>query len=317
MPPVTWSTTQDIHPSSPFPDLDFHSPFPSPIPDPFDHPENPEELLIPKNCPSKSIIDDHQKTLNLAEAISLMTEELKHHDDKSGKAKAKDPDTFDGSNPCKLNSFLLICILYFHNNPSYADDDTKVTFALTYLHGTALDFFEPALSGLDDTPEWLDNWSAFIHTLCSQFGPIDPTADAKDSIDNLKMQDNQCILKYNIDFNRLSIQTGWNDNILWHCYYSGLAKHIKDIMGQQGKPPTLTEMKLLAHAIDSRHWEWLCERSCSNNPQPKSENKPKPNSKTKSDPSKNQLDTPILPLPAITLTHQQCHHPLETPLLTN
>ena len=132
-----------------------------------------------------------------------MTKELKRHDDKSGKAKAKDPDTFDGPDPCKLNSFCLLCNLYFRNNPSYADDSTKVTFALTYLHGMALDFFEPALSGLDDTPKWLNNWSAFIHTLHSQFGPIDSTADAKDSIDNLKMWDNQRIFKYNIDFNRL------------------------------------------------------------------------------------------------------------------
>ena len=200
-------------------------------------------------------MDNHQETPNLAEAISLMTEELKHHDDKSGKAKAKDLDTFDCSDPCKLNSFLLLCNLYSHNTPSYANDDAKVTFALTYLCGTALDFFEPALPRLDNTPEWLENWSAFVHTLCSQFGPIDSTADAKDSIDNLKMQDNQCILKYNIDLNRLSIQTGWNNDILWHHNYSGLAKRIKDIMGQQGKPPTLTEMKLLAHAIDSHHWE--------------------------------------------------------------
>ena len=117
---------------------------------------------------------------------------------------ARDP--VDGSNPHKLNNFLLLCNLYFQN--SYANDSAKITFALTYLHGMALDFFEPALSELDDTPEWLDNWSVFVHTLCSQFGPIDPTVDAKDSIDNLKMWDNQHILKYNIDSNRLSIQTG-------------------------------------------------------------------------------------------------------------
>ena len=224
MPPVTQSTTQDIYPSSPSPDLDFHSPSPSPIPDPSDHSENPKELLTPRNRPSKSIMDDHQETLNLVEAISLMTEELKCHDNKSGKAKAKDLDTFDNSNPRKLNSFLLLCNLYFCNNPSYADDNAKVTFVLTYLRGMALDFFEPALSRLDDTPEWLDNWSAFVHTLRSQFGPIDPTADAEDSIDNLKMWENQCIFKYNIDFNRLSIQTGWKDNVLWHCVLPNISR---------------------------------------------------------------------------------------------
>ena len=111
------------------------------------------------------------------------------------------------TDPHKLISFLLLCNLYFHNNLSYADDDIKVTFVLTYLHGTALNFFELAHSRLDD-------WSTFVHILCTQFSPIDPTADAEDSIDNLKMWDSQCILKYNIDFNRSAVQTGWSNNVL-------------------------------------------------------------------------------------------------------
>ena len=152
------------------------------------------------SCPSE-IPSDNEEAPNLAEAINLMTEELKCLNNKNGKAKAKELDTFDGSDPHKLTSFLLLCNFYFHNNLSYANDDAKVTFALTYLCGMALDFFELALSGLDD-------WSVFVHILCTQSGPIDLTADAENSIDNLKMWDNQCILKYNIDFNRLAIQTG-------------------------------------------------------------------------------------------------------------
>ena len=139
--------------------------------------------------------------------------------------------------------------------------------------GTALDFLEPALSSLD-------NWSAFICILNTQFGPIDPTADAEDSIDKLKMQHNQCILKYNIDFNRLAIQICWSDNVLQHWYYSGLAKQIKDGMGQKGKPANLPKMKTLVHAIDSCH----CHRKSrsdklapnkDNKSQQKSEKKPK------------------------------------------
>ena len=156
---------------------------------------------------SSEIPSDNEEALNLAEAINLMTEELKCCDNKNGKAKAKEPDTFNGSDPYKLTSSLLLCNLYFHNNSSYADDNAKVTFALTYLCGMALNFFEPALSRLD-------NWSAFVHILHTQFGPIDLTADAENSIDTLKMRDNQRILKYNIDFNRLAIQTGWSNNTI-------------------------------------------------------------------------------------------------------
>ena len=250
MPPVTQSSVQEI-----LEDME---------------PSHPSEI------PS-----DNEEAPNLAEAINLMTEELKRCDNKKSKAKAKEPDTFDSSDPCKLTSFLLPCNLYFCNNLSYADDNAKVAFALFYLHGMALNFFEPALSGLDD-------WPTFVHILHTQFGPIDPTADAKDSIDNLKMQDNQCILKYNIDFNRLAIQTGWSNNVLQHWYYSSLAEQIKDVMGQQGKPATLPAMKTLVHAIGSHHWEWLHKKSHSNKPAPKQDNKSQQKPETSSSNSTRQ-----------------------------
>ena len=113
----------------------------------------------------------------------------------------------------------------------------------------------------DDGLTWEDNWQEFISMLRTQFGPIDSTADAEDNIDNLKMKDNQRILKYNVEFNRLAVQTGWNDSILWHRYYSGLAEWIKDAMGQMGKPSALDDMQTLAHSIDACHWERIHERS--------------------------------------------------------
>ena len=72
---------------------------------------------------------------------------------------------------------------------------------------------------------------------------------------------NNPIVTYNVTFNCLAIQTGWDNSMLCHQYYSGLAKCIKDIMGQQVKPFTLSTMKNLAHTIDSHHWECFCEKS--------------------------------------------------------
>ena len=125
----------------------------------------------------------------------------------------KESDTFDGSDPRKLNNFILLCNLYFCNNPAYSDDDSKITFALTLLRGTALELFEPMLMS-DEPLAWEDDWSAFLCVLRNQFGPIDPTADAEDNIDNLRMKDNQRILRYNIEFTCLAIQIGWDDSIL-------------------------------------------------------------------------------------------------------
>ena len=120
----------------------------------------------------------------------LMTEELCHQDSSPSKptltnSKAKEPDIFDSSDPKKLNNFILLCNLYFRNNSAYSKDNTKITFALTHLWGTALENFKPMLMS-DDALVWEDDWQEFISILCTQFGPIDLTADAKDNIDTNK-----------------------------------------------------------------------------------------------------------------------------------
>jgi hypothetical protein len=228
-----------------------------------DHPDRPSTQHRDQSQRDQSVLSDNEAP-NLATAIQLMTDVLRNRDPPSKKTKAKEPDTFDGSDSRKLNNFVLLCSLYFRSNPAYNDDSAKVIFALSYLRGTALEYFEPQLLDADDTPLWLDDWEEFVRTLRTQFGPIDPTGDAESGIDHLKMHDNQRIIKYNVEFNKLAVRTHWDEGVLRHRYYSGLAERIKDIMGQQGKPDTLEGMKRLAHTIDSRHWERLSEKSRSN-----------------------------------------------------
>ena len=76
-------------------------------------------------------------TPNLTQAIMLMTSKLRQRDTplKPFNTQVKQPDTFDGSDPKKLNNFILLCNLYFRNNPAYSKDNSKVTFALTLLEG--------------------------------------------------------------------------------------------------------------------------------------------------------------------------------------
>src|SRR5277367_1968389 len=244
-----------------------------------DDPQDVEEVSEPAQ----------DSTATLAEAITLMTAELKHLEPKKTNFKSNKPDTFDGSDPKKLNNFVLLCGLHFRSNPSSFDDDgAKVTFALSYLRGTALEFFEPSVLDPPEDCDWLEDWSAFVRTLRKDFGPIDPAADAEDSLDNLKMWENQRILKYNVEFNRLSILTGWKGPILKHRYYTGLAERIKDVIGQQGKPADLAELKSVAHAIDARHWERLHEKTRNDSKTPqKSDNKTNSNGNKSDNKSNN------------------------------
>ena len=104
---------------------------------------DPEELAEPHHDSPPRVASpppvvpqlDTTSTQTLAEAIMLMNAKLRRHDgtQSNHKVKAKEPDTFDGSNPKKLNNFILLCNLYFCNNPAYKDDTNKVTLALSYL----------------------------------------------------------------------------------------------------------------------------------------------------------------------------------------
>ena len=80
----------------------------------------------------------------MAKALQLLTQELRCWDSSAPppahkQAKAKEPDTFNGTEPKKLNNFILFCNLYFRTNPAYSDDAMKIMFALSYLRGMAMD----------------------------------------------------------------------------------------------------------------------------------------------------------------------------------
>lgn len=172
--------------------------------------------------------------------------------------KPRDPDPFDGSDPRKLNTFLLQLQFYFQNcSSAFRDDFAKVSFALSYLKGTALEFFEPQLLEVPDLRliPWLSEYTLFVVELRSNFGTIDPEGDAEDQMDLLVMKDNTKILNYNVAFQKLQVRLTWSDSALRHCYYRGLPRRIKDIISLQGKPTTLALMRRAAQFADARYWE--------------------------------------------------------------
>jgi len=77
----------------------------------------------------------------LAEALRQISENLNRGSaPKPYHSKARILDTFDGSDPHKLNHFLFQCRLFFHANPpQFSTDEEKINFAMTYLSGVAQD----------------------------------------------------------------------------------------------------------------------------------------------------------------------------------
>lgn len=60
--------------------------------------------------------------------------------------KMKQPDPFDGSDPYKLRKFLVNVQLNINAKPkAYDTDSKKISYVLSYLSGSALDWFEPEI----------------------------------------------------------------------------------------------------------------------------------------------------------------------------
>ena len=148
---------------------------------------------------------------NLAIAISRLSRSTCcNNESSSSRVKVWDPDTFDGTDPKKLRTFLVQCELVYSNWPkAFQLDRSKITFTQSYLKGMALEWFELDLLNTGDLanrPCWMDNWIAFVAELQSTFGPHNPVTDAEHQLDHLQMKDGHHVTQYIVDFNWLALQ---------------------------------------------------------------------------------------------------------------
>ena len=129
--------------SSPLPvePSEFHGVDPSTVPhvdDNLDWVDAPNPVSTPVF--QTPLVADHNPISNqLAEALRQLSENLnKGSAPKLHQLKARILDTFDSSDPYKLNHFLFQCRLFFHANPlQFSTDEGKINFAMTYLSGVA------------------------------------------------------------------------------------------------------------------------------------------------------------------------------------
>jgi len=198
---------------------------------------------------------------NLAIAVNHLSHSSRWTNDSSSScAKVREPDTFDGTDPKKLRTFLVQCELCFQDRAkAFCLDRAKVTFAQSYLKGMTLEWFEPDLLNSSDPAErpcWMDSWVHFVTELQSTFGPHDPIADAEHQLEHLRMKDAHRVTRYIVDFNQLASQVqDYGDGALHRLFYSGLPDCLKDEIARVGKPLTLHGLRALCQEIDTRYWE--------------------------------------------------------------
>lgn len=174
-----------------------------------------------------------------------------------GNIKMKEPDTFDGSNPLKLRPFLVSLTLHFSARPnSFKEEASKIMFALSYLRGVALQYFEPDILDPDfnNPPLWLTRYSSFVKELQKNFGPHNEVDNAEKKLVSLFMKHSDHLSDYLVKFNLYAGNVAWGDEALKYQFYEGLPDRLKDQFALHGKPDALLVMKDKAQDFDNRYW---------------------------------------------------------------
>src|SRR3979490_78748 len=184
-----------VNPANPVQTPNPNTPKHSNSPSEHNHPQSPPNLFAAPN-PQRMSTTPSNDVPNLAEAIAMLANNLSSPKKSSPRTKVCEPDTFDGSDSRKLQPFLVQCNLNFRDRPdAFSSDSAKVTYVLSYLKGTPLDWFEPTLSS-DIDPSWIDDYPEFVSELKDNFGPHDPVGKAEADLETLRMRDNQREIKY-------------------------------------------------------------------------------------------------------------------------
>jgi Retrotransposon gag protein len=192
------------------------------IEDPVDLHDRPDPESSP---PLKSVPEETLPPLDLelTRALTLLANSIRAPKVSKAQTKVCKPDPFDSSDTCKLQPFLVQCQLNFCNQPdTFTSDEAKVTFTLSYLKGTMLNYFKPALMDLDENPVWSTDYSEFTSKIRTNFGPFNLEADAENKLDQLQMKDNQKIVKYVVSFQQLAPRVQWGQATLRRQFYIGL-----------------------------------------------------------------------------------------------
>ncbi|KIY46283.1 hypothetical protein FISHEDRAFT_75784 [Fistulina hepatica ATCC 64428] len=106
----------------------------------------------------------------------------------SSHAKLRAPDPFTGKKLEALKTWITQIMINVSQAYNSSEESAKVFHTLSYLTGSAIEYFEPDLMLGTDDPLWLNNFNLFLEVLAKNFGPIDPLGEAMDQISHLSMQ---------------------------------------------------------------------------------------------------------------------------------
>jgi len=206
--------------------------------------------LPPSPSPDISNLELQIALLNLARQLAPQTQ--KRHQG------IKEPDTFSRGNPDNLQAFIFQYQIYFRAcEREFLEDTDKIFFAISYLRGIALDYFELFINEPDPLQDFdfLEDWSAFVQKLSNVFGLYIPEDDNKDAIVAIPFPPEDKTVTYFIQFAKYQNRIQWGDRSLQKIVKDTILPRISEELRYSKEDlSTFKELKRTVLKIDSDHW---------------------------------------------------------------
>lgn len=183
---------------------------------------------------------------------------------KDFEVKCKEPDTFDGKNPALLKPFLtqLLINLRTRSKAFRSNQSRVVAWAISYLRGPALQYFQVALLDPDtqqNLPSWSTNLKLFVRQMVTLFGPYDIQAEAEEALRLSEMKSESRLMEHLLTFQENAVLSGWNDRALYSQFYKSLPDRIKDEL-IRFTTRDYRQLRAAALEIDSRYHQRRSEK---------------------------------------------------------
>jgi len=142
--------------------------------------------------------------------------------------------------------------LVFSSDPTrYATDGAKISYATSYLSGSAADWFEPHLNKATAAIR-LTRYEAFVRALKNAYDDPDAQAIAERKLHNLKQGNKDCSA-YHAEFCTDTATLNYDDMTKISFFSNRANQHLKTALSYQASPPeTFDEFVQLCIKLDNR-----------------------------------------------------------------
>ena len=175
----------------------------------------------------------------------------------------KELDTFSGDNSDDLRAFVFQCQIYFRAcEGEFLEDIEKIFFAISYLRGIVLDYFELFINEPDPLQDFdfLEDWSVFVQKLSNVFGSYTPEDDNEDAIVAIPFPSDGKAVTYFIQFTKYQNRIRWGDHSLRKVVKDTIPPRISEELRYSKEDlSTFEGLKRAVLKIDSDYWRRISD----------------------------------------------------------